>query len=82
MAGTLAMVGLSALFAHSVLDSLRDLEGPPASTSTPWWDNLWLLLLPFFLGVLVFLALFLLRYLALRRISPLRRSSKRRQGQR
>jgi hypothetical protein len=53
------------------------LNGPP--TSTPWWDNLWLLLGPFFLGVLVVLVLGVLRWLALSRISPLARSSRRRQ---
>jgi hypothetical protein len=79
MAGTLALLALGGLLTHSILDSLRDLEGPPV---TPWWDNLWLLLLPFFLGVLVCLALFVLRYLALKRISPRSPGATQRQVQR
>jgi hypothetical protein len=82
MAGILAFVGLLALLAHSMLDALADLGSGPSPISTPWWDNLWFLLLPFFLGTLVFFILLVLHYLSLKRTSPLASGSKRRRGQR
>jgi len=79
MVGTLAILGLGALVMHSTLDLLAALNGE--TSSTPWWDNLWLVLSPFFLGTLVFLSLLVLRWLELSRVSQRRRTSRRRQAQ-